>query len=56
MNILFGVLILNFHAFDLTNFMVKWKKYRREMKLNPPTELPWLMMLSAADYRREDHG
>ena len=44
---------LEFHAFDLTNFMVKWKKYRREMKLNPPTELPWLMMLSAADYRRE---
>ena len=23
------------------------------MKLNPPTELPWLMMLSAADYRRK---
>ena len=44
---------LEFHAFDLTNFMVKWKKYRREMKLNPPTELPWLMMLSAADYRRK---
>ena len=22
-------------------------------KLNPPTELPWLMMLSAADYRRK---
>ena len=44
---------LEFHAFDLTKFMVKWKKYRREMKLNPPTELPWLMMLSAADYRRK---
>ena len=44
---------LEFHAFDLTNFMVKWKKYRREMKLNPPTELLWLMMLSAADYRRK---
>ncbi len=23
------------------------------MKLNPPAELPWLMMLSAADYRRK---
>lgn len=31
---------------------VKWKKYRREMKANPPAELPWLMMLSSADYRK----
>ena len=44
---------IEFHALDLTKFMIKWKKYRREINLNPPTEIPWLMMLSAADYRKK---
>ena len=43
---------LEIHAFDLSQFMVKWKKYRREMKNNPSSELPWLMMLSAADCKK----
>lgn len=34
---------IEFHAFDLSQFMVKWRKYKREMKTNPPPELPWLM-------------
>lgn len=50
-NIEFG--LIKIRLFDLTKFMIKWKKYRRELKKNPPTELPWLMMLSAADYRRK---
>ena len=29
------------------------EKYRREMKLNPLAEYPWLMMLSAVDYRKK---
>jgi len=33
-------------------FMVKWKKYRREMKKS--AEWPWLMMLSAVDARKRD--
>ncbi|WP_018660704.1 Rpn family recombination-promoting nuclease/putative transposase [Heyndrickxia acidiproducens] len=44
---------LEFHTFDLSQFMVKWKKYRREMKAKPSAEYPWLMMLSAADYRKK---
>ncbi|MGG5252495.1 Rpn family recombination-promoting nuclease/putative transposase [Neobacillus sp. SM06] len=44
---------LEFHAIDLSQFMVKWKKYKREMKQNPPKELPWLMMLSAANYQKK---
>lgn len=42
---------LEFHAIDLSQFMIKWKKYRRELKDHSPSELPWLIMLSAADYR-----
>lgn len=42
---------LEFHIFDLSKFMLKWKKYKREMKENPPLELPWMMMLSIADYK-----
>lgn len=42
---------IEFHAFDLTKFMLNWKIYRKDMKKNPPTELPWLMMLSATDYQ-----
>jgi predicted transposase/invertase (TIGR01784 family) len=44
---------LEIHAIDLSQFMVKWKKYRREMMEHSPTELPWLMMLTAADYRKK---
>ncbi len=44
---------LELHTFDLTKFMVKWKKYRRGMKAKPPASYPWLMMLSAADYRKK---
>lgn len=44
---------LEFHAIDLSQFMVKWKKYRREMKENLSAETPWLMMLLAADYRKK---
>ncbi|WP_102272137.1 Rpn family recombination-promoting nuclease/putative transposase [Cytobacillus massiliigabonensis] len=44
---------IEFHAFDLSQFMVKWRKYRREMKTNPPPELPWLMMLTATDYEKK---
>ena len=44
---------LEIHAIDLSQFVVKWRKYRREIKENPPAELPWLMMLAAADYNRK---
>ncbi|KWZ85979.1 Rpn family recombination-promoting nuclease/putative transposase [Heyndrickxia coagulans] len=44
---------LEFHTFDLTKFKSKWKKYRRGMKAKPPAAYPWLMMLSAADYRKK---
>ena len=44
---------LEFHAIDLSQFMVKWKKYNREMKANLQAEYPRLMMLSAADYRKK---
>jgi len=40
---------LEFHVLDLSQFMVKWKKYRREIKRAP--EWPWLTMLSAVDNR-----
>ncbi|MCZ0756970.1 Rpn family recombination-promoting nuclease/putative transposase [Anoxybacillus sp. J5B_2022] len=40
---------LEFHVLDLSQFMVKWKKYRREVKRAP--EWPWLTMLSAVDNR-----
>lgn len=39
---------LEFHVFDLTSFVVKWRKYRRQ--LNDNKELPWLLMLTAVDY------
>lgn len=39
---------LEFHAFDLTSFVVQWRKYRRHLKQK--NELPWLLMLSAVDY------
>lgn len=44
---------LEIHSFDLSQFMVKWRKYRRELKENPPLALPWLMMLSAANYEKK---
>jgi len=40
---------LEFHVLDLSQFMVKWKKHRREVKQSP--EWPWLTMLSAVDSR-----
>ncbi|QSB50355.1 Rpn family recombination-promoting nuclease/putative transposase [Parageobacillus toebii] len=40
---------IEFHAIDLSQFMVQWKKYRREMKKS--AEVPWLMMLSVVDGR-----
>ncbi|MEZ0118433.1 UNVERIFIED_ORG: putative transposase/invertase (TIGR01784 family) [Heyndrickxia coagulans] len=43
---------LEFQTFDLTKFMSKWKKYR-ELKEEPPEAYPWLMMLSAVDYRKK---
>ena len=42
---------LEFHTIDLSQFMVKWKKYRRQLKGNSVSEYPWLMMLSAVNYR-----
>ncbi|MBB5326034.1 putative transposase/invertase (TIGR01784 family) [Anoxybacillus tepidamans] len=33
----------------MSQFMVKWKKYRRDVKQSP--EWPWLTMLSAVDSR-----
>lgn len=45
---------LEIHAIDLSQFMVKWKKYRREMKDSSSAELPWLMMLTAADFRKKN--
>ena len=33
--------------------MVKWKKYRRQLKENSVSEYPWLMMLSAVNYRNK---
>lgn len=32
--------------------MVKWRKYRRKLNENNHQEIPWLMMLAAADYRK----
>ncbi|MBB4075645.1 putative transposase/invertase (TIGR01784 family) [Anoxybacillus voinovskiensis] len=40
---------LEFHVLDLSQFMVKWKKYRWDVKQSP--EWPWLTMLSAVDGR-----
>ncbi|MGJ7922241.1 Rpn family recombination-promoting nuclease/putative transposase [Neobacillus sp. LXY-4] len=44
---------LEFHLIDLSSFMVQWKKYRRKLKEQHDQELPWLMMLSAADAKRK---
>jgi predicted transposase/invertase (TIGR01784 family) len=44
---------LEIHLIDLSNFMVQWKKYRRKLKEQNHQELPWLMMLSAADVQRK---
>jgi predicted transposase/invertase (TIGR01784 family) len=44
---------IEFHSIDLSQFMVKWKKYRKEMKANPPAEYPWLIMLNAEDYQNK---
>ncbi len=33
--------------------MLQWKKYRRKLKEQNHQELPWLMMLSAADVQRK---
>ncbi|WP_318509168.1 Rpn family recombination-promoting nuclease/putative transposase [Bacillus sp. T3] len=44
---------LEFHLIDLSSFMVQWKKYRRKLKDRNGQELPWLMMLSAADAKRK---
>ena len=44
---------LEFHSIDLSKFMVKWKKYKRDIKANPPMELPWLMMLTASDFEKK---
>ena len=44
---------LEIHSIDLSQFMVKWKKYRRELKDTSPSEYPWLMMLSAVNYRNK---
>jgi predicted transposase/invertase (TIGR01784 family) len=44
---------LEIHLIDLSNFMVQWKKYRRRLKEQNHQELPWLMMLSAADVQRK---
>jgi len=45
--------LLEFHAFDLSAFMVQWKKYRKKVREQNHLEIPWLMMLSAADYRKK---
>ncbi|MDF2792107.1 MAG: hypothetical protein K0S80_5209 [Neobacillus sp.] len=45
--------LLEFHLIDLSSFMVQWKKYRRNLKEQNDQELPWLMMLSAADAKRK---
>ena len=44
---------LEFHVIDLSQFMVKRKKYRREMMKNRTTEYRWLMMLSAANIKNK---
>ena len=44
---------IEFHTIDLSQFMVKWKKYRREMKQNPSPEYPWLMMLAATNFQNK---
>jgi predicted transposase/invertase (TIGR01784 family) len=45
--------LLEFHLIDLSSFMVQWKKYRRKLQEQNNKELPWLMMLSAADAKRK---
>nr|WP_318509477.1 PD-(D/E)XK nuclease family transposase [Bacillus sp. T3] len=44
---------LEIHLIDLSKFMLQWKKYRRKLKEQNHQELPWLMMLSAADVQRK---
>lgn len=45
---------LKFHVFDLSAFMVQWRKYRRSIKtLEKSEKLPWLLMLLIADYRKK---
>ena len=44
---------LEFHVLDLSQFMLKWKKYKREMKQNRSSEYPWLMMLTAANHENK---
>ncbi|WP_462412871.1 Rpn family recombination-promoting nuclease/putative transposase [Neobacillus sp. Marseille-QA0830] len=41
--------LLEIHFIDLSKFKVQWKKFRRKLKEENHQELPWLMMLSAAD-------
>lgn len=45
--------LLEFHVFDLSTFMVQWRKYSRKLKEQKLSELPWLLMLSAADSRKK---
>jgi predicted transposase/invertase (TIGR01784 family) len=45
--------LFEIHLIDLSNFMVQWKKYRSKLKEKNHQELPWLMMLSAADVQRK---
>jgi predicted transposase/invertase (TIGR01784 family) len=45
--------LFEIHLIDLSNFMVQWKKYRSKLKEQHHQELPWLMMLSAADIQRK---
>ncbi len=33
--------------------MVQWRKYRRQIKSKENKELPWLLMLLVADYRKK---
>lgn len=44
---------LEFHILDLSQFMVKWKKHRREIKQSSSSEYPWLMMLAATNFQNK---
>ncbi|MFD1778406.1 Rpn family recombination-promoting nuclease/putative transposase [Fredinandcohnia salidurans] len=43
---------LEFHTIDLKQFMIQWKKYRRDWKTDTKA-VPWLLLLTAADNQKD---
>ncbi|WP_161974858.1 Rpn family recombination-promoting nuclease/putative transposase [Bacillus timonensis] len=43
---------LEFHTFDLKQFMVQWRQYRRHWNTDTKA-VPWLLLLTAADNQKD---